>query len=190
MTRPPGTSRTGSGRPRVVSRRQPTKTIDRTSDLIDAQRADQVPARPRSEDVPAAARPPAKRTDESSVALEAIVRALIGLLIPPEPEPRQPAHHAHDTPLLDVDETAELLRVSRSTVTRLVDDGQIPSVTIRKGKTHKLRRIPRAFIERLVTDANAGAQVDMQAYASAWLAEREQCHDLRGYPVVPSNLVK
>lgn len=100
------------------------------------------------------------------------------MLVPPEPEPRQPGHHAPNTPLLDVDETAELLRVSRSTVTRLVDEGQIPSVTIRKGKTHKLRRIPRAFIERLVADANAGTQVDMQAHAAAWLTEQAGRHEL------------
>lgn len=179
MTRPLGTGRTGSGRPRAVSRRQPTKTIDHTSDRIDVQQVDQVPARPRSKDIPDTARPPARSTDEPSVALEAIARALISLLVPPEPEPRQPEHHAHDTPLLDVDETAELLRVSRMTVTRLVDEGQLPSVTIRKGKTHKLRRIPRAFIERLVADANAGTQVDMEAYAAAWLAEQAQQHELR-----------
>jgi hypothetical protein len=38
----------------------------------------------------------------------------------------------------------------------------------------KTRRIPRAFVDRIVADASAGAQVDIGEYAAAWLAEHTQ----------------
>ena len=45
---------------------------------------------------------------------------------------------------------------------------------VRRGKVQKLRRIPRAFVERMIADAAKGARVDMGKYAAAWLAEQEQ----------------
>lgn len=81
--------------------------------------------------------------------------------------------------LLDVDETAELLGVSRTTVTRMVNEGVLPSLVVRRGKVQKTRRIPRVLVERIVADAIAGAQVDMEGYASAWLADHMQA---RGRP--------
>ena len=83
-----------------------------------------------------------------------------------------PAQHADGKPLLDLEETAQLLGVSRMTVARLADEGHLPSVVIRRGRVQKTRRIPRAFVERMVADACAGAEVDMQQYTAAWLAEQ------------------
>ena len=60
------------------------------------------------------------------------------------------------------------------TITRMVDEGTLPSVVVRRGKVQKIRRIPRAFVERIVADATAGAEVDVEAYGAAWLAEHEQ----------------
>jgi excisionase family DNA binding protein len=77
-------------------------------------------------------------------------------------------------PLLDLEETAELLGVSRLTVARMADEGRLPSVVVRRGRVQKTRRIPRAFVDRLVADACAGAQVDMEEYAAAWLTEHPQ----------------
>ena len=44
-------------------------------------------------------------------------------------------------------------------------------VVVRRGRVQKTRRIPRAFVDRMVADACAGAQVDMEEYAVAWIAE-------------------
>jgi hypothetical protein len=62
--------------------------------------------------------------------------------------------------------------VSRMTVARMADEGRLPSVVIRRGRVQKTRRIPRAFVDRIVADACAGAQVNMDECAAAWLAER------------------
>jgi hypothetical protein len=53
----------------------------------------------------------------------------------------------------------------------MADEGRLPSVVIRRGRVQKTRRIPRAFVDRIVADACAGTQVDMEEYAAAWLAE-------------------
>jgi excisionase family DNA binding protein len=104
-------------------------------------------------------------------ALEAVIRALAGALTSGDAQPTQSADPASDRPLLDLEETAELLGVSRMTVARMADEGRLPSVVVRRGRVQKTRRIPRAFVDRMVADAGAGAQVDMEEYAAAWLAE-------------------
>jgi hypothetical protein len=53
---------------------------------------------------------------------------------------------------------------------RMADEGRLPSVVIRRG-VQKMRRIPRAFVDRMVADACAGAEVDLEEYAAVWLAE-------------------
>ena len=102
--------------------------------------------------------------------LEAVIRALAGALTSGA-QPARSSDPADDRPLLDLEETAELLRVSRMTVTRMADEGRLPSVVIRRGRVQKTRRIPRAFVDRIVADASGGAQVDMEEYTAAWLAE-------------------
>ena len=69
-------------------------------------------------------------------ALEAVIRALAGALtagacyLPaPSTDP------AVDKPLLDLEETAGLLGVSRMTVARMADEGRLPSVVIRRGRS-------------------------------------------------------
>ena len=39
------------------------------------------------------------------------------------------------------------------------------------GQVQKIRRIPRTFVDRIVADACAGAEVDLEVYTAAWLAE-------------------
>jgi len=87
------------------------------------------------------------------------------------------ARDADSRPLLDLDETAKLLGVSRMTVVRLADEGQIPSIVVRRGKVHKIRRIPRAFIEQMVSEAALGAQIDVADDAEAWLARHARRTD-------------
>lgn len=115
--------------------------------------------------------PPASRAVLPPGVLDAVTRALAGILAAAVTPPGQPAGLAGDTPLLDVEQTAVLLRVSRMTVIRMADAGLLPAIVVRRGKVQKIRRIPRAFVERMIADASAGAQVDIDTYAAAWLAE-------------------
>jgi excisionase family DNA binding protein len=107
-------------------------------------------------------------------ALEAVIRALAGALTSGDAQPTRSAYPAADRPLLDLDETAELLGVSRTTVARMADEGRLPSVVVRRGRVQKTRRIPRAFVDRMVADACAGMHIDMEEYTAAWLAEHAE----------------
>jgi excisionase family DNA binding protein len=104
--------------------------------------------------------------------LEAAIRALAAALASAGAQPMSPGDPAEGRPLLDLEETAKLLGVSRMTVARMADKGQLPSVIIRRGRVQKTRRIPRAFVDQMVAQACAGAQVDMEEYTAAWLAGR------------------
>ena len=122
------------------------------------------------------ARPLARAAPADSVVplpgvLEAVIRALAGALATGGTLPAPSADPAVDKPLLDVEETAGLLGVSRMTVARMADEGRLPSVVIRRGRVQKIRRIPRAFVDRIVADACAGAEVDLEECAAVWLAE-------------------
>jgi excisionase family DNA binding protein len=122
------------------------------------------------------ARPLAPTASAASVVplpgvLEAVIRALAGALTTGGTLPAPSADPTIDKPLLDLEETAGLLGVSRMTVARMADEGRLPSVVIRRGRVQKIRRIPRAFVDRIVADACAGAEVDLEEYTAAWLAE-------------------
>src|SRR5262249_3001107 len=65
--------------------------------------------------------------------LEAVLRVLAGALTTGRALPAPSADLAVDKPLLDMEETAELLGVSRMTVARMADEGRLPSVVIRRG---------------------------------------------------------
>jgi len=101
--------------------------------------------------------------------LEAVIRALAAALASVGTQPPRPGDPTGGKPLLDLEEAAELLHVSRMTVARMADEGRLPSVVIRRGRVQKTRRIPRAFVDQMIADACAGAQVDMEEHAAAWL---------------------
>src|SRR5215471_14857110 len=69
--------------------------------------------------------------------LEAVIRALAGALTTGGTQPTPAADPAVDKPLLDMEETAGLLEVSRMTVARMADEGRLPSVVIRRGRVQK-----------------------------------------------------
>jgi excisionase family DNA binding protein len=128
------------------------------------------------------ASPPHRAATTDSVVLvpgvlEAVIRALAEALASAD---LQSADPASGKPLLDLEETAELLGVSRMTVARMVDEGRLPSVIVRRGRVQKTRRVPRAFVDRMVADACAGAQVDMEQYAAAWLGQDAHTPDGAG----------
>jgi excisionase family DNA binding protein len=106
--------------------------------------------------------------------LEAVIRALAGVLTSGGAQPVPSDDPVANRPLLDLEETAELLGVSRMTVARMADKGQLPSVVVRRGRVQKIRRIPRVFVDRMVADAAAGAEVDLEQYTAAWLADQRQ----------------
>lgn len=115
-------------------------------------------------------RAPAAEAPAGSVVLEPgalkeVIQALAGALSARQSEAARPVASAK--PLLDLEETAELLGVSRMTVARMADEGRLPSVVVRRGRVQKIRRIPRAFVDKMVADAAAGAQVDLEEYAAA-----------------------
>lgn len=60
--------------------------------------------------------------------------------------------------MLSIDQSAEILSVSRATVQRLVDSGRLPAVTIAAGKRKRLQRIDQGdledFVQNLKTDRN------------------------------------
>jgi excisionase family DNA binding protein len=129
------------------------------------------------------ARVPAAEVPAGSVVLELgalreVIQALAGALSARQTEAARPADPASDKPLLDLEETAELLGVSRMTVARMADEGRLPSVVVRRGRVQKVRRIPRAFVDKMVADAAAGTEVDLEEYAAAWLAGQRQLHRL------------
>ena len=123
------------------------------------------------------ARIPAAEAPAGSVVLELgalgdVIRALASALSARQSEAARQTDRATNKPLLDLDETAELLGVSRMTVARMADEGRLPSVVVRRGRVQKIRRIPRAFVDRMVADAAAGAQVDLEEYAANWLDDQ------------------
>src|SRR5215467_8270391 len=120
---------------------------------------------------PLAPAAPADRAVPLPGVLEAVIRALAGALTTGGARPTPAADPVLDKPLLDLEEPAGLLGVSRMTVARMADEGRLPSVVIRRGRVQKIRRIPRAFVARIVADACAGAEVDLGEYTATWLAE-------------------
>jgi excisionase family DNA binding protein len=120
---------------------------------------------------------PAAKAPADSVVLELgalreVIQALASALSSRQSESTGPTDPASDKPLLDLEETAELLGVSRMTVARMADEGRLPSVVVRRGRVQKIRRIPRAFVDKMVADAAAGVQVDLEEYAAVWLADQ------------------
>lgn len=71
-------------------------------------------------------------------------------------------------PLLTINEAARRLRVSRMTVDRAIKAGEFPVIKFRG-----TYRLPATFIDRLLDDADAGAQVVVEDYTAAWLAEHQ-----------------
>ena len=126
---------------------------------------------------PAAETPGGNRALELG-ALGELIQALAIALSAHQPEAARPTRPTDDKPLLDLEETAELLGVSRMTVARMTDEGRLPSVVVRRGRVQKVRRIPRAFVDRMVADAAAGAQVDLEEYAAVWLANQARLPQL------------
>ncbi len=101
-------------------------------------------------------------------ALEAVVRVLMTILAP---QPTSAAaQNVGPSPMLTVKQTAALMGMSRMTVIRKADAGELPCVVVSRGTRQKMRRFPRAPIEELATRGGANAQADLKEYTAQWLA--------------------
>jgi excisionase family DNA binding protein len=113
----------------------------------------------------------AERVVLSTAVLQIVQAITEGLSRVSTSRPVGPAAVPDRPTLVDLAEAARLLGVSRMTMTRLCDQGRVPCVVVRRGRRQQLRRIPRAFIEAVASDAlSAGGQVDLKDFAAAWLA--------------------
>lgn len=105
--------------------------------------------------------------------LEAVVRAVATALVPRQPPQAADGHSDSGDdlpPLLSPLQTATLMGVSRQTVDRMVDSGELPSIVLRKGSRQRMVRIPKAFVLTLLKDLNAGSAVTLKDYTARWLA--------------------
>ena len=59
-------------------------------------------------------------------------------------------------PMLTVAQTAKALGVSRMTVIRKADSGELPCVVVSRGERKKMRRFPRVLIEELASCGSGG----------------------------------
>jgi excisionase family DNA binding protein len=104
-----------------------------------------------------------------SQALEAFASMMTMLLAS---LPRPPARPAGPMPMLTVQQTAALLGMSRMTVIRMADAGELPCVVVSRGTRQKMRRFPRAAIEELAVNGGGGAHVELTEYTASWLAAK------------------
>jgi len=103
-----------------------------------------------------------------SEALEAFARVMAMLLA--SLPARAAARPARPMPMLTVQQAAAPLGLSRMTVIRKADAGELPCVVVNRGTRQKMRRFPRAAIEELAANGGGGAQVELTEYTASWLA--------------------
>jgi excisionase family DNA binding protein len=71
--------------------------------------------------------------------------------------------------MLTVAQTAAILGVSRMTVIRKADSGELPCVVISRGKRKTMRRFPKAFVKELALRAAPG-RPELKDVAADWLS--------------------
>jgi excisionase family DNA binding protein len=106
--------------------------------------------------------------------LEAVVRAVTGVFavrFREAPGPDVDDGRPDLPPLLAPQQAADLLGISRNTVDRMVDDGDLPFVPLRAGARQRMVRIPKAFVLAMLADLNAGRSIpSLREYAARWQA--------------------
>jgi excisionase family DNA binding protein len=107
--------------------------------------------------------------------LEAIIRAVTEAFV------GQPGRHREESrvqeddrpdlpALLAPQQVADLMGISRNTVDRMVDDGELPGIVLREGSRQRMVRVPKAFVLQLLRDLNGGARISLREYADRWRA--------------------
>ena len=100
--------------------------------------------------------------------LEAVVRMAMAVLA--SRPGSMSAQVAGPSPMLTVNQTAALMGMSRMTVIRKADAGELPCVVVTRGSRRKMRRFPRAAIEELAARGGSSAEVELGEYTAQWLA--------------------
>ena len=108
--------------------------------------------------------------------LEVIIRAVTEAVMAQPGRLREaPPAFEDDRPdlpaLLAPQQVADLMGISRNTVDRLVEDGELPGIVIREGSRQRMVRVPKAFVLKLLRDLNKGARISLRDYTARWQAE-------------------
>jgi excisionase family DNA binding protein len=104
--------------------------------------------------------------------IRAVTEAVVGRQGQLREEPRAPGDDRPDLPaLLAPQQVADLMGISRNTVDRMVEDGELPGIVLREGNRQRMVRVPKAFVLKLIRDLNKGARVSLRDYAAKWQAE-------------------
>jgi len=114
----------------------------------------------------------------ASRVLEAFARVMASVLASGQVRPA--AGLARPLPMLTVQQVAVLLGMSRMTVIRKADAGELPCVVVSRGTRQRMRRFPRAAIEELAADGGGGAQADLAEFTARWLGARGVDLDAQG----------
>ena len=111
---------------------------------------------------------PVPDSDPASSMILALFAQAVAASIVSQLDARQ---DAADNPraMLTVSQTAEILGLSRMTVTRKADAGELPCLVVTRGTRQKLRRFPRPLIEALAAGGQGG-QSDLADCTARWLA--------------------
>ena len=113
---------------------------------------------------------PGRHDDAGAAELaEAFARVAMVMLATRHADP--PTHAGHPSPMLTVSQAAALMGMSRTTVIRKADAGELPCVIVSRGTRKTMRRFPRAAIEELAAHGSGAAQVDLREYTTRWLAQ-------------------
>jgi len=72
--------------------------------------------------------------------------------------------------LLAPQQVANLMGISRNTVDRMAEDGDLPALVLREGNRQRMVRVPKAFVLKLLEDLNNGARIELRDYAATWQA--------------------
>lgn len=106
--------------------------------------------------------------------LEAVVRAVAAGLSPrPGPRMAEPAtgdEHVDLPALLSPPQVEALTGISRQTVDRMVRDGELPSIELRRGRRQRMVRVPKRFVLELLAELNAGTSICLADYTARWAA--------------------
>jgi excisionase family DNA binding protein len=104
--------------------------------------------------------------------IRAVTEAVAGQQRRLREEPEAPEDDRPDLPaLLAPQQVADLMGISRNTVDRLVEDGELPGIVIREGSRQRMVRVPKAFVLKLLRDLNKGARISLRDYAASWQGE-------------------
>jgi excisionase family DNA binding protein len=103
--------------------------------------------------------------------IRAVTEAVVGQPGRLREEPRPLEDDRPDLPaLLAPQQVADLLGISRNTVDRMVEDGELPGIVLREGNRQRMVRVPKGFVLQLIRDLNKGAQISLREYADKWRA--------------------